>query len=225
MVGTVFDSLDPSKQSVLIKHLELVIEANKTTNLTRIGSLEEGMILHVEDSLSALPEILEAPDGLYADLGSGAGYPGIPLAVATGRTTLLVDSRQRKMLLVKEMIEQLGLSGQVDVYAGRAELLAKSRANKFSVITARALSKLSVLMELASPLLKRDGLLVCYKSHIEDEELQNAIRIQEIVGMKLESDRSFELENYDRRIICFKKISKPKVKLPRQEGQAQKNPL
>ena len=77
---------------LLRRHLELVIEANKTTNITRIESMEEGMVLHVEDSLVGLPELEAAPAGRYADLGSGAGYPGIPLAVETGRETLLVDS-------------------------------------------------------------------------------------------------------------------------------------
>jgi len=220
-----YQQLDAPKRRLVDKHLELVIEANKTTNLTRIDSIDEAMTLHVEDSLSGLPEMNAATEGLYGDLGSGAGYPGIPLAIATGRKTLLIDARQKKMNILASIIQELELGDQIDVYAGRAELLAKTRSGEFSVLTARALSKLSVLLELASPLLKKNGSLICYKSHIDDEELNDALRVQELVGMKLESDRSFNLDEYERRIVTFKKVGKAKVRLPRQEGLAQKQPL
>ena len=93
----VFESLPVEKQNLIMKHLELVIEVNKSINLTRIDTKEDAMILHIEDSLEGIDEINASPDGLYGDLGSGAGYPGIPLAVATGRKTVLIDSRQKKM--------------------------------------------------------------------------------------------------------------------------------
>ena len=86
-----FDSLDGSSQDLIVRHLNLVIKANETLNLTRIDTAEEGMLLHIEDSLTGLEEVSEAPSGLYGDLGSGAGFPGIPLAIATGRETVLID--------------------------------------------------------------------------------------------------------------------------------------
>ena len=92
-----FENLSLEKQNVLQRHLELVLKANETTNLTRISSAEQGTLLHIEDSLCGLPEIEDAPEGLYGDLGTGAGFPGIPIAVATGRKTVLVDSRKKKM--------------------------------------------------------------------------------------------------------------------------------
>lgn len=224
-MGIYFDALTEEQKKLVCKHLDLVIEANKSINLTRIDSTEDGMLLHVEDSLSGLPEIKEAPEGMYGDLGSGAGFPGIPLAIASGRMTMLVDSRKRKMDVVAEIISKLGLSTQISTYAGRAELLVRSKPESFSVLTARALSKLSVLMELASPLLVHGGRLVCYKAHVDKDELEHALELQKMLGMKLCSDRSFRLEDYDRRIIVFEKISNPEIKLPRLEGQAQKNPL
>ena len=69
------------REDLLKRHLELVIEANKTTNITRISTWDEGMLLHVQDSLVGLPELREAPEGRMVDIGSGAGYPGIPLAI------------------------------------------------------------------------------------------------------------------------------------------------
>ena len=208
------------------KHLGLVMKANESVNLTRIHDKEEAMILHVEDSLTALPELNEAPKGLYGDMGSGAGYPGIPLAIATGRETLLVDARMKKMEAVKAMLEEMGLAGQINVFSGRAELLARKQPNAFSALTARALSKLGILLELASPLLFQGGHLICYKSHVEEGEYNHALEVANQVGMRLISDREFTLgENYQRRILVYEKKGNSKVKLPRQEGAAQKNPL
>lgn len=206
------------------KHLQLVLEANKTTNITRISSWEEGVLLHIEDSLTALPEMNMAPEGNYVDLGSGAGYPGIPLAIETGRTTLLVDSVRKKTDLLDSFIEELGLMN-VETYHGRIEDLGRERPRSFAVSTARALSQLSVLMELASPLLKKNGLLICYKAHLSDEELNHSFSLQKKTGMKFLSNREVELGEYERRIVCFKKISEPEIKLPRKTGMAQKAPL
>ena len=216
-----FDSLPSQQQELIKRHLDLVIEANKTMNLTRIDTVEEGMLLHVEDSLVGLDELNQAPDGLYGDLGTGAGYPGIPLE------TTLIDARLKKTLVLDNFIEELGLVGQVSTFAGRAELLAKTRSKRYVALTARALSKLSVLMELASPLLKKGGILICYKAQVDDEEISNAKRIEELVGMTINSDRTLKLSDNEttRRIITFKKINEPKTKLPRQEGMAQKKPL
>lgn len=211
-------------EELLKKHLQLVIEANKITNITRITSWEEGMLLHVEDSLIGLPELNEAPAGRYADIGSGAGYPGIPLAVESGRETLLVDSVGKKTAILANMIDELGLTG-VETYTGRIEDLAREKPQSFAAITARALAKLSVLMELASPLLCNGGRLICYKARVEQEELDHALSLQKKLNMKLVSDRTVELGDNCRRIICFERMGKPQVKLPRRTGMAQKSPL
>ncbi len=209
------------------RHLELVIQENKTTNITRITSYEEGVVLHVEDSLAGLSEMNASPEGLYADLGTGGGFPGIPLAIATGRTTVLVDSVKKKAAILDRMIATLGLESQISSYDDRIENLARERKNEFAVVTARALAKLSVLMELASPLLKQHGRLICYKSHIEEDELSHALSLQEKTGMTLASDRSFTLSDKTtfRRIVCFEKVAQARMALPRKVGMAQKRPL
>lgn len=209
---------------LLKRHLELVIEANKTTNITRISTWDEGMLLHVEDSLVGLPEVEEAPEGRLVDIGSGAGYPGIPLAIESGRATLLADSVGKKTAILASMVEDLGLDN-VEVYTGRIEDLAREKAEVFAVVTARALAQLSVLMELASPLLQDGGRLVCYKANVSDEELQHALSLQERLGMSLVSDRAVELGDACRRIISFEKSGSPQINLPRKTGMAQKRPL
>ena len=222
----VFDSLSKDKQKLITKHLELVIEANKSTNLTRIETKEESQLLHIEDSLAGIDEVNASPEGLYGDLGSGAGFPGIPLAISTGRKTVLIDSRQKKMKIVDNIIEELGLSQQISTYAGRAELLAHTHAKEYAVLTARALSKLTVLMELASPLLFKGGRLICYKANVEGVELENAMKAQKILGMRFVSKRDFILgEDINRSIVVFEKAGEPRIKLPRREGEAQKHPI
>lgn len=212
------------REDLLKRHLELVIEANKTTNITRISTWEEGMLLHVKDSLIGLPELEETPEGWLVDIGSGAGYPGIPLAIESGRKTLLADSVGKKTTILSSMVEELELEN-VKVYTGRIEDLAREKPAAFTAVTARALAKLSVLMELASPLLCQGGRLICYKAIVSEEELQHALELEERLGMKLASDRTVELGNNCRRIICFEKTCKPKVKLPRKTGMAQKKPF
>lgn len=209
---------------LLRKHLELVIEKNKVTNITRISSFEEGMLLHVQDSLLGLEAINNAPAGRYADIGSGAGYPGIPLAIETGRETLLVDSVGKKTAILDEFINELGLEG-VSTYTGRIEDLDKEQKGKFAVVTARALAKLSVLMELSSPLLQPGGHLICYKALVQDEEFEHAMSLQKKLALHCISDKTVMLGDNTRRIICFEKRGNPQIKLPRKMGFAQKHPL
>lgn len=209
------------------RYLDGILEINKTTNLTRITSRDDALMLHIEDSLVGLPEIEDAPDGDYADLGSGGGFPGVPIALYSGRNTLLVDSVKKKMRLVKELVDELGHGDQISVYDGRIEDLALQKKGQFSVVTARALSRLVSLLELSSPLLRRHGRLVCYKADISPEELEEADAIADLVGMKLVSRRDVLLSDGEtkRTILVYEKVSSPRLKLPRRVGMAQKNPL
>lgn len=219
--------LNADRKALIDRYLEAILEVNKTLNLTRIEDSEEARLLHVEDSLSGLEELKAAPDGLYGDLGSGGGFPGVPLAITSGRQTILVDSVKKKMAAVASVVDELGLASQIGTYDGRIEDLAVERAGQFSALTARALSRLSVLMELASPLLKNGGHLICYKAQLSDEELEHALSLQKYLGMKLVSNRAFLLSDNEtaRRILVFEKYKEPGLKLPRRVGLAQKKPL
>lgn len=213
--------------SLMQCYLDSILEANKVTNLTRITDGEQARLLHIEDSLVGLPEVNEAPTGLYGDLGSGGGFPGVPLALATGRKTLLVDSVKKKMAIVQSALDDLSLSEQISTSSERIEDLPLEYKEKFAVLTARALSKLVSLIELASPLLKKGGRLVCYKAQLSSEELEEALAVQDLVGMKMISQREICLSDGEttRTIVVFEKIGKPRIKLPRRIGLAQKQPL
>lgn len=214
------------QQQLLDLHLELVLEENKLSNLTRITDPLAGRILHIEDSLFGYPEFFRAPSGLYADLGTGGGFPGIPLAIVSGRETVLVDSVSKKIQALRRIVGQLGLSDRITTFAGRAEELALERPNSFAVITARALSSLPSLLELAAPLLQLGGQLICYKAHVDDDELEQSKALEGKLGMKLVSIREGFLsdETTMRTIIVFEKTHDPQVSLPRRPGMAQKRP-
>lgn len=209
------------------QYLDCVLEANKTTNLTRITSREDAVRLHLEDSLVGLPEVQDAPEGLYGDLGSGGGFPGVPLALATGRQTVLVDSVKKKMAIVANIINQLELSDQIETCDQRIEELALEQRESFAVLTARALSRLVALLELSSPLLMKGGRLVCYKAQLDEDELKEARAVESLLGMKLISQRETFLSDGEtkRTILVFEKVGRPRMKLPRRIGLAQKNPL
>lgn len=213
--------------SLMQRYLDSILEANKVTNLTRITDGEQARLLHIEDSLVGLPEVNEAPTGLYGDLGSGGGFPGVPLALATGRKTLLVDSVKKKMAIVQSALDDLSLSEQISTSSERIEDLPLEYKEKFAVLTARALSKLVSLIELASSLLKNGGRLVCYKAQLSSEELEEALAVQDLVGMKMISQREICLSDGEttRTIVVFEKIGKSRIKLPRRIGLAQKQPL
>lgn len=218
--------LDEHQEELLMADLHAIMKVNETMNLTRILSEEGGIVLHLEDSLTGLPFVNAAPAGRYADLGTGGGFPGVPMRIMTGRETLLVDSVQKKVRAVQGVAEEIGIGEGVDIYAGRIEDLALDCPGEFAVVTARALSALGSLMELASPLLKKGGRLVCYKAQPSDEELAIAEGIQQKVGMKIVERSDFALSDGSTRcIFVIEKVGKPQVKLPRRVGLAQKDPL
>lgn len=221
-------SYDPTieQRKLLDEHLRLVLEVNKTHNLTRITSWEQAQVLHVEDSLVGLPELQQAPDGLYADLGSGGGFPGIPLAIMSGRKTILVDSVAKKMNAVNRIIVYLGLKNQITTYAGRIKDLSRQHPNEFAAVTARALSSLPSLLELASPLLQLTGNLICYKAQPGQEEIELACSLEDKLGMSFQSERQVILSDgcTQRSILVFKKVKPAQVPLPRRVGMAQKRP-
>lgn len=223
--NTVTPSIEQRK--LLDLHLQLVIKENKITNLTRIIDWDSAQILHIEDSLVGLPEIISAPSGKYLDMGTGAGFPGIPIAIMTKRETVLADSVGKKTKALDRIIDTLDIASHVSTYNGRIEELSIISPESFSVISARALSSLASLLELASPLLQRNGHLVCYKSTDIDEELNHAKSIADRLGLTFISCREVTLSDdiTDRSIIVFEKTKEPLIKLPRRIGMAQKKPF
>lgn len=221
------DDTPESIQVKLDEYLKRMLEVNESINLTRVTDYKQSQMLHIEDSLAALDELNVAPDGLYGDLGSGGGFPGVALAIATGRETMLIDSVKKKMAAVGSILDEMNLSSQIQTNYLRIEELAQKMPENFSVLTARALSSLPSLLELASPLLRKGGQLIALKSHVDATELQQAQAIANKTGMHLVRQREYYLSDDEtfRSIYVFEKKSKPTMKLPRRIGLAQKKPL
>jgi 16S rRNA (guanine527-N7)-methyltransferase len=218
--------VDREQAALLYTHLLLVLEKNKSMNLTRIESLADGFILHIEDSLKGLPEVADAPAGILGDMGSGAGFPGIPLALIGGRFTVLMEATHKKAEALRAFIAAIHKAEDIIVKAQRVEEITQEDKGTYAALTARALSSLPSLMELASPLLKKDGCLIAYKADSSEEELARAQRLEKTVGLELKDRRQIALSNGNKRsIITFVKTSEASISLPRRTGKAQKTPL
>lgn len=225
-MSSILEDLEESDRETVLEYLDLLLDENKKINLTSIRSRDDALILHIEDSLTALKYFDRAPEGMYADIGSGGGVPGIPLAITSKKTTLLVDSSKKKMKAVNEIISKLNMEASISTSSMRIEDLALKRQNDFSIITARALSSLPSLLELASPLLKFDGLFIAMKSLPDERELNAGKSVASLVGMKEISHEEIMLNNeYTRTLIIYKKMSKSTIELPRRIGLAQHQPL
>ena len=220
-------TLDDRQVELLATHLLLVIQKNEHVNLTRITSFEEGAYLHVVDSLLLWPSFEAAPAGKFVDIGTGAGFPGIPLAIATGRKALLVDSVGKKVHAVSEFVQQLGLANKVQARQARIEPLGKELRGQFAVVCARAVAQTNVLVEYATPLLCKGGRLVVAKARPTKEELDAANEAARICGLRCVSRETYELpgDRGHREILSYERVGNPSIKLPRTVGMAKHHPL
>lgn len=218
------------QRELLLRHLDLVVEKNKVVNLTRIVDEQDAIVLHVIDSLLMLP-VVEAQgfsdDSRYLDMGTGAGFPGIPIGIMTGARGLLVDSVGKKVAAVQEFINGLSLQDRLDAAAERVEQLALEQPNSFDLVTARAVADTGILVEYASPLLSNGGKLCILKANIDRLEIKRGDKTASLVGMSRVSRETFELPmgKGHREILIYTKTGIPKVKVPRAIGMAKKKPL
>ncbi|WP_144743639.1 16S rRNA (guanine(527)-N(7))-methyltransferase RsmG [Enorma burkinafasonensis] len=209
-----------------LDHLSLVIQANEKMNLTRILNVDDALVLHILDSLLLLEPLEASPEGRFLDMGTGAGFPGIPLAIASGRPGILLDSVGKKVNAVQSFVDALGIDG-VDAVHDRIEHYALSNGGSFSCVVARALASLPVLVEYASPYLELGGLFVVTKGRPDEDELVSGYSAAEVCGLDLIDTMSIELPHAlgHREILVFEKIERPHVKLPRAVGLAKKSPI
>lgn len=212
---------------LLSKHVEMVLESNRQFNLTAITDVAEAIILHVVDSLMVLPEISSAPEGPIADIGTGAGFPGIPLAVMTGRRVDLVESVGKKARFLQTVVDLLELGDTVGVVNERAEQLAGRAYGVYGAVTARAVTSLPALVELAAPLLRPGGILVSLKGRVARDELDSGAKVASMVGLTYCGIRKYTLPDHDaaRSCVTYTRTGNSSILLPRRVGLAQRKPL
>lgn len=201
---------------------DYLIEVNSHTNLTTITDPAEIRVKHFEDSLSVLSYINEGDKVL--DIGAGAGFPGIPLRIEKDFDLTLVDSVNKKVKFMNEVIEKLELENARAIHT-RAEDFAKGNRESFDVVVSRAVANMSTLSELCIPFLKKGGIFIALKGPKADEELEIASKAIDILGGKVKEIDRFAIDDNDRVNIVVEKIHPTKKKYPRGKNQPKKNPL
>ena len=222
-------SLDDKQTNQFMKYYELLVEWNGFMNLTAITEFDDVCLKHFVDSLS-LCKVVDCNKKLNViDVGTGAGFPGIPLKIAFPELEItLLDSLGKRVKFLDEVISQLGLSG-ISAIHGRAEDYAKpdKLREHFDVCVSRAVANLSTLSEYCLPYVKKGGCFVSYKSEKVQEESEKAKRAIQILGGEVEKQEEFTLPDSDiyRNLFVIRKVDITPKKYPRKAGLPSKEPI
>lgn len=219
--------LDDEQLHACLDHVLWMLDTNRSVNLTAITEVETALRLHVVDSLIALREVQGSPAGIMCDIGTGGGFPGVPLGLASARETLLVDSVGKKTRVLQEYLDSQGLAPRMRAVSTRAEDLALESPGAFAVVTMRAVSALPSLVELAAPLLMKGGRLIALKGDVSEEEVGAGKAAAATCGLTMVDVRRIVLpEGHESRsIVSYVVTSAPRIRLPRRNGLAQSKPL
>ena len=222
-------TLDEKQKQQFDKFYELLVEWNKVMNLTGITDYEEVNEKHFVDSLSIVKAIDMNKVKSVIDIGTGAGFPGIPLKIAFPHLkVVLLDSLNKRINFLNHVIEQLGLEG-VETVHGRAEDFAKpgKLREKFDVCVSRAVANMTSLSEYCLPFVKLGGEFISYKSEKMNEEMDNAKKAISILGGKFDRCEEFMLPESDifRNLVVIKKVKETPKKYPRKAGLPTKEPI
>lgn len=203
-------------------YMDYLLEVNAHTNLTAITNPREIEIKHFKDSLTVLSYIKEKDKVL--DIGAGAGFPGLPLRIEKDFDLTLIDSVNKKVVFMNEVIEKLGLKNTRAIHT-RAEDYAREKRESFDVIVSRAVANMATLSEYALPFLKVGGLFIALKGPKAEEELEASKNALNILGGRVKEIKAFDLDGNERVNIVIEKVKKTKDKYPRGKNLPKKEPL
>ena len=210
----------------LMRYAELLVEKNKVMNLTAITEPHDIATLHFLDSVAMLT-LADLKGKKMADVGTGAGFPGMPLRIVEPSLRLtLLDSLNKRIDFLKEVCEDLGLN-DVECIHGRAEEFAASHREDYDVVTSRAVANLQMLSELCLPLVKVGGYFLSMKAVDSEQEVNDAKNAIKTLGGQIERVVDYAIPGTDvqHRLIFIKKIKETPKKYPRAFAKIKKNPL
>ena len=210
-----------------IKYYEMLVEKNKVMNLTAITEFDEVIEKHFLDSLSLIKVYDLKKDISVLDMGTGAGFPGIPLKIAfPGLRVTLADSLNKRILFLQEVIDELHLE-KIEAIHARAEELGKNKAYRemYDLVVSRAVANLSSLEEYCVPFVKIGGNFISYKSGEIEEEVANAKNATFLLGGKVKDVYKFDLYEQKRSFVIIKKVKGTPKTYPRKAGTPTKTPL
>ena len=221
--------LSDSQLAAMEVYYQLLIEWNKKINLTAITQPQEVAVKHIIDSLSCYQEDIFSGDTRVIDVGTGAGFPGIPLKIYRPDIKLtLMDSLNKRLLFLQTVTETLGLQ-DVELVHARAEEGGKGRQyrEKFQIAVSRAVARLNILCELCLPFVRTGGWFIALKGAQYEEEVAEAARAIAILGGAIERVEPVNLPGITdkRAVIYIKKIAATPSEYPRRPGTPEKKPL
>lgn len=209
-------------------YYDFLLEKNRVMNLTTITEEKDIVIKHFVDSI-ALLKFVSLNHGSVIDVGTGAGFPGIPLAILLPEISfVLMDSLNKRILFLEEVIKKCNIHN-VKLIHGRAEDIARnlSYRESFDICVSRAVANMSTLLEYCIPFLKVGGKFISYKSGKVQEELEKSINAQRVLNCVHVDTISFDLpySDFHRSFILFEKENHISKRYPRQAGKPKREPL
>lgn len=221
-------TLDDTALERFAKYMELVIEWNRKINLTSITDKDEFIIKHFYDSISVLSKVEIKQGASIIDIGTGAGFPGIPLKIVRPDIKLtLLDSLNKRLVFLNDVVLK-NTDLDADVVHGRAEELSKNSdyRERYDIAVSRAVANLSALSEYCIPFVKVGGNFISMKGPDADEEIASAKNAVTVLGGSIKRVETFTLpDNSGRSIVIIDKIKKTPDKYPRRGVKINKNPL
>lgn len=220
---------DPDTLDRFERYMQQILSWNEKVNLTAITDREEFIRKHFMDSLCCVSHSQYQSASSVIDVGTGAGFPGLPLAIVSkDKEFVLIDSLNKRIRILNEIIADLGLKNVTAVH-GRAEELARQKEyrEQFDICVSRAVSRLSVLSEYCLPFVKKNGWMAAYKGPDADREAEEARSALGKLGGKVMEIVQTDMEQFDihHRIVYIQKtMNTPKI-YPRKAGTPEKKPL